>query len=192
MTSAAWQSDTVSPLPSTTSKTPTAQQRCLYPTYQGAKEFHTPVHLKVGGLEHTEEVETGESWRWCLQSWHSRGCSSSRGGGAYNSSLLAAVAPVATGNWAAVAVGSGIPTLQPLRCPRCHPLSSNPAAAEPMELKTPDTAEAPMHLGSHPPASLSPCCSRADTQGNLHTAEEPTILVPQAATPVILTVAQHQ
>ena len=36
-------------------------QRCLCPTHQDAREFHTSVHLKVGELEHIEEVESRNS-----------------------------------------------------------------------------------------------------------------------------------
>ena len=110
----------------TISKTSTTQQKCLCPTHQDTGEFHISVHLKVGGLEHTEEVELGEQWRWYLQSWSTshgnwtcspRKPSSDRGGSEYNSGLLAAVVPTATDNWAAVAVGSGTLSLQLWRCP---------------------------------------------------------------------------
>ena len=43
------------------SKTSLTQQMFLCPTHRDAGEFHTSVHLKVGGLEHIEETEPGKS-----------------------------------------------------------------------------------------------------------------------------------
>ena len=60
VTTAAWQNDTVSPLRYTPSRTSTTRQRCFYQTYEDANELHVPVHLKVGGLEQTEEEGPGE------------------------------------------------------------------------------------------------------------------------------------
>ena len=58
----------ISPLQSTSSKIHLKYNRCLCPTHQDAREFHTSVLLKVGGLEHKEEMEPREQRRQCLQS----------------------------------------------------------------------------------------------------------------------------
>ena len=103
----------------------------MCPTHWDAREFHTSAHLKVGGLEHTEEVEPGEQWRWCLQSLSPspREPGSSKGGSSHDSSLPATVTPVAIANWAAVAVRPGTLSLQPPElwkppaptpCPQCN------------------------------------------------------------------------
>ena len=44
------------------------QQRFLYPAHQDPWETPTPVCLKVGALEHTEEAGLAGQWRWGLQS----------------------------------------------------------------------------------------------------------------------------
>lgn len=59
-TVAEWKAIFVFPLQSTTSKTSKTQQWSLCPIYQVAGEFHTSVHLKVGGLERMEEAEPRE------------------------------------------------------------------------------------------------------------------------------------
>ena len=56
-----WDTPFASLLQSITSKTFITQQKFLYSIHQDAGEFHTSVHLKVGGLEHTEEVELGKN-----------------------------------------------------------------------------------------------------------------------------------
>lgn len=57
----------ISPLQFTTSKT-LKFKSFLYSIHQDAREFHTSVHLNVGGLEHIEEAELGNNIK-CLQYW---------------------------------------------------------------------------------------------------------------------------
>lgn len=40
----------------------------LCPTHSGCWKIHISVYLKVGGLEHKEELEPGPQHRWCPQS----------------------------------------------------------------------------------------------------------------------------
>lgn len=82
----------ISTLQPKTNKTSTIQQRCLCPTRQDSREFHTSVDVKVGELEHIEEVNKGEKW--------SGDHSSSGASGTYDSGFPAAVVV-----WAAVAKG---------------------------------------------------------------------------------------
>ena len=55
----------VSPLLIYNSKTSITQKRFLCPIHQDAGDFHTSTQLKVGGLEHMEEVEPEEEQRQC-------------------------------------------------------------------------------------------------------------------------------
>ena len=105
-----WYASFVSPLQPTTNKTSITQQKYLCPKHKDAREFHTSVHLKVGGLEHIEEVEPRNQWRQCMwsqnPSWtcSPREPSSFRKDDAHNSGLQAAGPPLAIGNQEAVEV----------------------------------------------------------------------------------------
>lgn len=79
---------------STTNKTSITQQGFLCPTYQDAKESHTPVYPKVGGLEHTAEAEPTILTLWPLQvSLHPQRTSSSRDVRAHESGVLVLQGP---------------------------------------------------------------------------------------------------
>ena len=145
----------------------------LCPTQQDTGEFHTSVHLKVGELEHMEEVEPREQWSRCLQSqphdrdgWaHSfRKPSSSRRTSTHDFGLPTVGAPMATGNWEAVAVGPGTLSLQLLMHPQPWPPIHGSRT-----LMTPNMVEKPAQPCSPPIIPLFPqqslCLRGSQTQG---------------------------
>ena len=133
MTSAAWwmRRPFASPLQSAT----TAKQSCLCPPCQDTREFHTSVHLKVCGLDHTEAAEPGGQQRWYLWPWNPspssqahnpRELSCIRGDSAHNSSLLATVVSTATGEHVAVEAG---PVIHPSSHRGAHKSGPLPACS---------------------------------------------------------------
>lgn len=76
-----WKTTPVSCIQPITIQTSITQQRCCCPIQQDPGEFHTAVHLKAGGWDHTEEVELREQQRECLYSQpsdHSNGAQNYR------------------------------------------------------------------------------------------------------------------
>lgn len=132
----------ISTLQPKTNKTSTIQQRCLCPTHQDSREFHTSVDVKVGELERIEEVSKGEKWSG---DHRTREPSSSRGSGTYDSGFLAAVVV-----WAAVAKGL---ESHPFSCGGTQDSSPSPwAKVVPRNQKTRDKERMPTTLA---PLSLS-------------------------------------
>lgn len=127
-----WNTPFISPLQSTTSKILKFKKVSSYSIHQDAREFHTSVHLNVGGLEHIEEA--GVRNNKCMQYWTASPAMGSEptvfenttatGGGRNDSSLLRKVVLIAPETWAAVKVGPVTPSLT---CRSTHHSSSLPA-----------------------------------------------------------------
>lgn len=139
------------------------------------------VHLKMGGREQTEEVEPETQWRWRLRSQltsYSSWAQSPENPGAGEEEVQTVRASQPPCDHSHRKMGSS-EWQGPYFCPlsQRHPWRPLPAAAEPMNLTKPDTAEVPAPPSSLPP-SPSPVVQEPTTQKILSLVEEPTVWSP--------------